>query len=473
MGKANLSGRVRCRYLMLIVSVIIFMAAPSSERLARADGPELVTKPADDDNERGEKKGKVPEVDLDLAYVPDNKEESPGATISADDGAIALYCRDINVPNGTIELSASGADHIEVFQGETKIIDVNDTSESWSKAQYGTGKTLSVKGKLASNPREVQLTLTYTGEAGTDTEGTTNSDKVKLTVTGRKITIIELTFSDDVALKKNKGTANVPDKVYVDSNADGDTNDAGERDEPGCYVKSTRPKVTITFKVEPEFEEATKVWIKGKGMGNDVDFATSKADCNGQTFTISNLQSVNENEKVANAVAISEAMIAWTYCVKVNEPDAGEYISAGYSSASKSPTTKLYIVLDTPSSPLATPWTEVLDLACTWAVGTTQKPPALTALTEALYGKGSATGLWYDYVLGQGSYEAGNTTLKLTKFLTDIETNWRQKVNCADCCNIVNAVANAIGIDAKYRRYVAAQGNHIAGQMQLNAMDFI
>ena len=276
-----------------------------------------------------------------------------------------------------------------------------------------------------------------------------------------------------MALKKNKGTANVPDKVYVDSNADGDTNDAGERDEPGCYVKSTRPKVTITFKVEPEFEEATKVWIKGKGMGNDVDFATSKADCNGQTFTISNLQSVNENEKVANAVAISEAMIAWTYCVKVNEPDAGEYISAGYSSASKSPTTKLYIVLDTPSSPLATPWTEVLDLACTWAVGTTQKPPALTALTEALYGKGSATGLWYDYVLGQGSYEAGNTTLKLTKFLTDIETNWRQKVNCADCCNIVNAVANAIGIDAKYRRYVAAQGNHIAGQMQLNAMDFI
>ena len=82
-------------------------------------------------------------VDLDLAGIADDREEDPGGTV-LDESTIALYCRATvpsNLTQGTMQLSATNADHIEVYDGETKIIDGGDTSETWTMGEYGNGKT--------------------------------------------------------------------------------------------------------------------------------------------------------------------------------------------------------------------------------------------------------------------------------------------------------------------------------------------
>ncbi len=173
-----------------------------------------------------------------------------------------------------------------------------------------------------------------------------------------RITPIEVTFSDDIALKESAGDTDVPTMVYKDLNADGDATDTGELDKPVCYVRNTAPKVTVKFDVSPAFAGQT-VWVKGIGLSTNVEFKTSQTA--GATFTITDV--TNAAQKVRDAIAIDSATISWSVCPKETEPAAGEYVSIGDTS----PNAKLYIVLATPSGSMSSPWTEVLDYACDWA----------------------------------------------------------------------------------------------------------
>jgi len=196
----------------------------------------------------------------------------------------------------------------------------------------------------------------------------------------------DVSFLEDAALKKNKGEDSIEDPVYKDTNADGDTDDDGERDEPVCYVMSTRPKLTVKFKIDPPLEEASDVWIKGEGMGNDVDFSADEVSMSGSWHTISNLLA-DEGEAVAPCVKIDPLTISWTYSFS---GQGGTYHSAGYSSASA----KLYLVLATPIGDMASPWTELLDFSCEWAAAKDEEGPVFTAIWEKIETR-SATGFKY------------------------------------------------------------------------------
>jgi hypothetical protein len=75
---------------------------------------------------------------------------------------------------------------------------------------------------------------------------------------------------------------------------------------------------------------------------------------------------------------------------------------------------RIYVVLDvptgpwkqsaTPSADTQVPWTEVLDLACTWAQGATTAEAAAAAVTRRVYGN---LGLKYDRKSGASAYTSG------------------------------------------------------------------
>ena len=123
---------------------------------------------------------------------------------------------------------------------------------------------------------------------------------------------------EDASLKKNKGEDDIEDPVYKDLNADGDIQDDDECDEPACYVMSTRPTVTVKFKIDPPLEEATDVWIKGEGMGQEdqgqgsrVHFHQDEVSMNGGWGTVSSLHA-DEGDAVAEQVKIHDLKIAWS-----------------------------------------------------------------------------------------------------------------------------------------------------------------
>jgi len=163
-------------------------------------------------------------------------------------------------------------------------------------------------------------------------------------------------------------------------------------------------------------------------MGNDVDFTADQVSMGGCWHTISNLLA-DEGEVVAPCVKIDPLTISWTYSFS---GQGGTYHSAGYSSASKAEPTKLYVVFDTPETPMQSPWVEVLDYACKWAGTQTDEPGAVKAITEAVYWK-----FGKDY--WGGTTHCEGTTFTLSGLLDD------SQADCRDFSATVQVFANAIG----------------------------
>lgn len=274
-----------------------------------------------------------------------------------------------------------------------------------------------------------------------------------------RVTPIEVTFSDDISLKENTGDDDVPNMVYKDINADGDATDENELDKPVCYVKEAAAKVTVKFDVWPGFS-GTKIWIKGVGLSNNVEFKTSQT-VTGTSFTITDI--ADADQTVRDAIAIDEAKISWSACPKETEPSGGEYVSIGDTSHDA----KLYIVLPTPVAPMAVPWTEVLDKACVWANGKVTAAAAAQDVTESLYDCGKFK---YNTTDGTNNYTEGQvekgTEFNLTEFLERLagQTGKGDAVNCTDCSHAVVIFSNALGCGL-YSHYL---GNTNAGGFNTN-----
>jgi len=128
---------------------------------------------------------------------------------------------------------------------------------------------------------------------------------------------------------------------------------------------------------------------------------------------------------------------------------------------------RLYVVLDTPTAPQATPWLAVLDQAVRWAEGEDSEADALHEITSGLNGCG------LDYVGGPqySSFTSfDDQKFDLTQWLAD--EPWDNDTgNCADMGNLVHIYGNAIGASAQYLVKDGVSGNRVPGCFDTNYLD--
>jgi hypothetical protein len=119
---------------------------------------------------------------------------------------------------------------------------------------------------------------------------------------------------------------------------------------------------------------------------------------------------------------------------------------------------RIYVLLDVPAAPweqtpfdatnLQLPWTDVLDVACIWAVGASTKDAAAGLITDHVYALGPGT-VTYDCPGGGGSHYTLGDQFNCTAFLDRINggPGNGQWVNCTDCSIFTSTFANILGCD--------------------------
>ncbi|MET0386174.1 MAG: hypothetical protein ABW321_09465, partial [Polyangiales bacterium] len=112
---------------------------------------------------------------------------------------------------------------------------------------------------------------------------------------------------------------------------------------------------------------------------------------------------------------------------------------------------RVYIVLEAPTLPwtqtptsTALPWTDALELACTWAAGATTRTEAARRIAERYFDSGRVA---YDTASGATFY--GIVHYNLTEMLERLNggVGLGAKVNCTDSANTVSTLSNLLGCD--------------------------
>jgi hypothetical protein len=108
---------------------------------------------------------------------------------------------------------------------------------------------------------------------------------------------------------------------------------------------------------------------------------------------------------------------------------------------------RIYTILDIPAGPWTQgagndpqlPWTDALDKACQWALGTTTKDAAAAAITTAVN------------TLPTQSYTPvtmfGFATYNLSSYLNQLNGGVPFSLNCTDCADAVTTFSNVLGCD--------------------------
>ena len=132
---------------------------------------------------------------------------------------------------------------------------------------------------------------------------------------------------------------------------------------------------------------------------------------------------------------------------------------------------KIYTVIDMPAGPWTQsqgndtqlPWTDALDKACAWAVGTTTKDDAAAAITRAVN-----TQPLQSYT---PSTLFGFSTYHLSSYLGQLNGGAPFQLNCTDCADAVTTLSNLLGCDLwegrffnmVTRKFLTLNGNPAVG----------
>jgi len=118
---------------------------------------------------------------------------------------------------------------------------------------------------------------------------------------------------------------------------------------------------------------------------------------------------------------------------------------SGYCSAKSTnyTTHTYYTVLTTPQSPMAEPWSNVLDYACEWASGKSTESDVISSITNSLYN----CGVEYD---GATHYTSGYYSLNLSLLLDHLDTPSTVQMDCRDFANFLHVLTNSLGLSGKY-----------------------
>lgn len=112
---------------------------------------------------------------------------------------------------------------------------------------------------------------------------------------------------------------------------------------------------------------------------------------------------------------------------------------------------RIYVVLSLPTAPwvqtagsTSLPWTDALDIACTWATGTTGAVAAASRVAQGYNGSGRVA---YDTTSGATFY--GSASYNLSEMIERLNggVGLGGLVNCTDSANTVSTMANLLGCD--------------------------
>jgi hypothetical protein len=112
---------------------------------------------------------------------------------------------------------------------------------------------------------------------------------------------------------------------------------------------------------------------------------------------------------------------------------------------------RIFVILNAPTLPwvqtvgsASLPWTDGLEIACTWAQGKTDRVAAAAAITAGYNGCGRVS---YDTVSGATFY--GFVSYNLTQMIDRLNggVGLGEKVNCTDSADTVATFANLVGCD--------------------------
>jgi hypothetical protein len=181
----------------------------------------------------------------------------------------------------------------------------------------------------------------------------------------------------------------------------------------------------------------------GNVLGNVKarEVTCSRGQTEWETFELENLRLWNVG------VGIHTTTWRWQYRAKSNDP------WTDFDTSSH----RIYVLLALPTDPWKQipfdptnrqlPWTDVLDYACQWALGKTNRDAAATAVTWRLNGLGPAL-IEYDCP-GGGSTHYAWGGFNCTAFLDRLHggPGNGQYVNCTDCATFTSTFANILGCD--------------------------
>jgi len=225
---------------------------------------------------------------------------------------------------------------------------------------------------------------------------------------------------DDVAVPTEpaRGTP-VPSPEFV----------AGARSEPAAFVMGTRPGVRAVLCRLPGYESGSYE-IGAAGSHGDVRIRRVQP-----VFGTSGLSDPIEFE-LSNPLPqrVDRLPLSLDWFAR----------RAGSSSVPKaigSTTHGIYLTVAHPVAPWqeTMPWVDALDLACTWAAGSTTTEEVPEAITRAVNG---LPNLRY-----HAAATFGGAIYLLSSFLWLLETGTGFHVNCTDCANTVVTLANLLGCD--------------------------
>lgn len=155
-----------------------------------------------------------------------------------------------------------------------------------------------------------------------------------------------------------------------------------------------------------------------------------------------------QNTKLdATFVGIRTTSWRWQYRASPGDPWT-DFDTSGH---------RVYLLVDTPTAPwqqtpynadnTQLPWTEALDFACNWAIGTTTAVDAARDVTRNVYQLGPGT-VAYDCP-GGGSTHYAWPVFNCTAFIDRLRggAGAGYYVNCTDCATFVSSFANVLGCD--------------------------
>ena len=307
--------------------------------------------------------------------------------------------------------------------------DTNGDTTATPSCKYSTGGTKTV-------------TLTVT-----DNDASEGHPPNKQSHTHCYVTVYDI-YATDIKFDHSSGDSTDGINIRVNAGTDVDTPEwvKDVRNDPAAYKKST-PNVTIQAKfaassgVTSAKIEATSSDTTVLGNLGEQTVAFSSGVSNYVSFTFAS--------STRSSVGCNTATWQW----KVRDVNGGGLNQANTNSSG--PHT-IYTVLDTPVTPMAEPWTEVLDYSCVWADGTTTDTGAAGKVTEGIY----ASGYEYDNVGGAAQYlNDTNGNFELTRCLSEWG-NSDTDINCWDCANMVAIFSNSLGCDLD-RYYITGSGSFL------------
>jgi hypothetical protein len=244
---------------------------------------------------------------------------------------------------------------------------------------------------------------------------------------------------DALRIKKNNSTY-VPVPEWL----------TGNRNEKIAYIKSqSNRKVKVQFYIEPSGYSNSNISVLADVSGEGIGYINSnKVYFQGSQYSTPKVMTCQGS--VPGSANIKNFSWSW-YAAAVNGTVLEDPLWIGVTGAHV-----YYILLSAPQSPMAEPWTSVLDYACVWASGQSNNSGTAQKVTEGIYYQlGDLDGdLDYDWPLGRCIYSKGssNRTFELTNFLTALNSSGSVIVNCSDCGNLVNIFTAAVGISTQSKR---------------------